>query len=61
MIFNKFNKQIIPLLFLFVNFISNITIFLSKFTTNYADLLISVNIGSLGILISSLASLITLK
>ena len=44
-------------------FISNVptAIFLSKFTTNYRDLLISVNIGSLGILISSLASLITLK
>lgn len=44
-------------------FISNVptAIFLSKFTQNYRDLLISVNIGSLGILISSLASLITLK
>lgn len=44
-------------------FISNVptAIFLSKFTQNYKDLLISVNIGSLGILISSLASLITLK
>ena len=44
-------------------FISNVptAIFLSKFTTNYRDLLIAVNIGSLGILISSLASLITLK
>lgn len=44
-------------------FISNVptAIFLSKFTTNYKDLLIAVNIGSLGILISSLASLITLK
>ena len=44
-------------------FISNVptAIFLSKFTTNYRALLISVNIGSLGILISSLASLITLK
>ena len=44
-------------------FISNVptAIFLSKFTANYTDLLISVNIGSLGILISSLASLITLK
>ena len=43
--------------------ISNVptAIFLSKFTTNYRDLLVSVNIGSLGILISSLASLITLK
>lgn len=44
-------------------FISNVptAIFLSKFTMNYRDLLIAVNIGSLGILISSLASLITLK
>lgn len=44
-------------------FISNVptAIFLSKFTTNYRELLISVNIGSLGILISSLASLIALK
>ncbi len=43
--------------------ISNVptAIFLSKFTSNYSELLISVNIGSLGILISSLASLITLK
>ena len=44
-------------------FISNVptAIFLSKFTDNYRELLISVNIGSLGIIISSLASLITLK
>lgn len=44
-------------------FISNVpsAIFLSKFTNNYSDLLVAVNIGSLGILISSLASLITLK
>lgn len=44
-------------------FISNVptAIFLSKFTSNYRELLISVNIGSLGIIISSLASLITLK
>lgn len=44
-------------------FISNVptAIFLSKFTMNYRELLIAVNIGSLGILISSLASLITLK
>lgn len=44
-------------------FISNVptAIFLSKFTNNYTDLLIAVNIGSLGVLISSLASLITLK
>ena len=44
-------------------FISNVptAIFLSKFTNEYRELLISVNIGSLGIIISSLASLITLK
>ena len=44
-------------------FISNVptAIFLSKFTDQYRDLLVSVNIGSLGIIISSLASLITLK
>lgn len=44
-------------------FISNVptAIFLSKFTDNYRELLVSVNIGSLGIIISSLASLITLK
>ena len=44
-------------------FISNVptAIFLSKFTENYRELLISVNIGSLGILISSLASLITFR
>ena len=44
-------------------FISNVptAILLSKFTTNYSALLTAVNIGSLGIIISSLASLITLK
>lgn len=46
-------------------FISNVptAIFLSKFTeVAYAsDLLVAVNVGSLGIIISSLASLITLK
>lgn len=44
-------------------FISNVptAIFLSKFTVDYRELLISVNIGSLGILTSSLASIITLK
>jgi Na+/H+ antiporter NhaD/arsenite permease-like protein len=44
-------------------FISNVptAIFLSRFTNNYADLVVAVNIGSLGIMISSLASLITLK
>ena len=44
-------------------FISNVptAILLSKFTENYSALLTAVNIGSLGIIISSLASLITLK
>ncbi len=44
-------------------FISNVptAILLSKFTEHYRELLVSVNIGSLGIIISSLASLITLK
>lgn len=46
-------------------FISNVptAIFLSNFTdvAYSADLLVSVNVGSLGIIISSLASLITLK
>ena len=42
-------------------FISNVpsAILLSQFTTNYADLLVGVNIGGAGTLIASLASLIT--
>ena len=42
-------------------FISNVpsSILLSQFTGNYADLLVGVNIGGVGTLISSLASLIT--
>jgi len=42
-------------------FISNVpsAILLSKFTTNYKELLLGVNIGGTGTLISSLASLIT--
>ena len=44
-------------------FISNVpsAILLSSFTENYADLLVGVNIGGVGTLISSLASLITLR
>ena len=44
-------------------FISNVpsAILLSRFTENYADLLIGVNIGGVGTLISSLASLITFR
>ena len=43
--------------------ISNVpsAILLSQFTTNYKDLLLGVNIGGVGALISSLASLITLR
>lgn len=44
-------------------FISNVpsAILLSQFTDNYRDLLIGVNIGGVGTLISSLASLITFR
>ncbi|MBE6543999.1 MAG: citrate transporter [Ruminococcaceae bacterium] len=44
-------------------FISNVpsAILLSQFTGNYAELLLGVNIGGVGTLISSLASLITLR
>lgn len=44
-------------------FISNVpsAILLSQFTENYADLLVGVNIGGVGTLISSLASLITFR
>jgi len=44
-------------------FISNVptAILLSKFTMNYESLIVAVNIGSLGTMISSLASLITFK
>lgn len=43
--------------------ISNVpsAILLSQFTGNYADLLVGVNIGGVGTLISSLASLITFR
>lgn len=44
-------------------FISNVpsAILLSQFTNRYADLLVGVNIGGVGSLIASLASLITLR
>ena len=43
--------------------ISNVpsAILLSEFTSNYKDLLVGVNIGGVGTLISSLASLITFR
>ena len=36
-------------------------VLLSQFTTNYPDLLVGVNIGGVGTLIASLASLITFR
>ncbi len=44
-------------------FISNVpsAILLSQFTANYSDLLVGVNIGGVGTLIASLASLITFR
>ena len=44
-------------------FISNVptAVLLSRFTSNYPELLIAVNIGGIGTLISSLASLITFR
>ena len=44
-------------------FISNVpsAILLSQFTINYTDLLVGVNIGGVGTLIASLASLITFR
>lgn len=44
-------------------FISNVpsAILLSQFTGNYADLLVGVNIGGIGTIIASLASLITFR
>ena len=63
LIFNLVEKNTLVTGIISCQLISNVptAIFLSKFTLNYADLLVSVNIGSLGILISSLVSLITLK
>ncbi len=44
-------------------FISNVpsAVLLSQFTANYPDLLVGVNIGGVGTLVASLASLITLR
>ena len=43
--------------------ISNVptAVLMSKFTTNYAELLVSVNVASLGIIFSSLSGIISLK
>lgn len=60
---NMLDKSVLITGLISCQFISNVpsAVLLSNFTDNYKDLLSSVNIGSLGTLISSLASLITLK
>lgn len=57
------NKSTLLFSVLSCQFISNVpsAILLSQFTTNYADLLVGVNIGGTGTLIASLASLITFR
>lgn len=57
------NKSTLITGMLSCQFISNVpsAILLSKFTNDYANLIVAVNIGSLGTMISSLASLITFK
>ena len=60
---NTLEKNVLLIGMLSCQFISNVpsAILLSKFTMDYESLIVAVNIGSLGTLISSLASLITLK
>ncbi len=57
------NKSTLLFSILSCQIISNVpsAILLSQFTENYRDLLLGVNIGGVGTLISSLASLITFK
>ena len=57
------NKSTLLFGVLSCQFISNVpsAILLSQFTQNYSDLLVAVNIGGVGTLISSLASLITFR
>lgn len=57
------NKSTLLVSVLSCQFISNVpsAILLSQFTQNYADLLLGVNIGGVGTLIASLASLITFR
>ena len=57
------NKSTLIFSVLSCQIISNVpsAILLSQFTTNYPDLLVGVNIGGVGTIISSLASLITLR
>lgn len=57
------NKSTLLVSVISCQFISNVpsSILLSQFTQNYKDLLVGVNIGGVGTLISSLASLITFR
>jgi hypothetical protein len=57
------NKSTLLFSILSCQFISNVpsAILLSQFTENYRDLLLGVNIGGVGSLIASLASLITFR
>ncbi len=57
------NKSVLLFSVLSCQFISNVpsAILLSQFTENYPELLLGVNIGGVGTLISSLASLITFR
>ena len=60
---NLIEKNTLLYGFLSCQFISNVpsAVLLSKFTQNYAQLLVAVNIGGAGTLIASLASLITFR
>ena len=60
---NLLSKNTLLVSVLSCQIISNVpsAILLSQFTENYADLLVGVNIGGVGTLISSLASLITFR
>ena len=57
------NKNVVLFSSLSCQFISNVpsAILLSNFTDNWQELLVGVNVGSVGTLISSLASLITFR
>ncbi len=57
------DKHVFLTAYLGCQVISNVptTILLSKFTNNYAELLVSVNVASLGIIFSSLSGIIALK
>ncbi|MBR4896612.1 MAG: citrate transporter, partial [Clostridia bacterium] len=57
------NKNVVLFSSLSCQFISNVpsAILLSNFTENWRELLVGVNVGSVGTLISSLASLITFR